>query len=628
MAVLNTLVDLPKHPHKYRLTRSKYGVAYVQLEVGREYLKDKKYNIPKRVSIGRLCEEDKTKMYPNQRYFDLVCSEDVFNPANVAEAPTVRSHSRLVQVGSHIVIKQCVDDLNINLILKHSIEQAGLQDELQSEDIIDLAVYSIVTQSNKALHYENYAYNHFLFNIEQRILSGPDISKLLPLIDADMQLAFLEDWNKQFKDCKDVVIGYDSTNKNCQAGDIEIVEYGHAKIDVGSPVFNIAMATSLHGCIPLFYEAYGGSIPDVSQLEHFINKLKSYGYKYITLVLDRGYFSAKNFELIDNANFNFVMMVKGNKKLTHNLIDTSGVDISNAHSCTINGNLGLRGKTFKREFLGKDRYFHLFFSLEKCSAETRQFQIELERQETLLKVNENKEIEFTDNGIQENFNLVYAEDKRTFLYAVRNNDAIAQKLSRCGFFCIVTSKELTAEQAYTEYTKRDTSEKLFCADKTFLGAQCARVHSQPSLKAVIFIHFIALIIRSRLYRLLKDESIRVGKNQLHLNVPKAIKELDKIEVLQPKIGQPYTLSSAINSKSNQILNCFGISKEEALKQIKVMCNNPHLYNNFPSVKLDYGTSNELYNKCDEFEDIASTQGLDSLEAAINFNDDDESDEVY
>ena len=59
-----------------------------------------------------------------------------------------------------------------------------------------------------------------------------------------------------------------------------------------------------------------------------------------------------------------------------------------------------------------------------------------------------------------------------------------------------------------------------------------------------------------------------------------------------------------------------------------MCNNPHLYNNFPSVKLDYGTSNELDNKCDQFEDIASTQGLNSLDVAINFNDDDESDEVY
>ena len=39
---------------------------------------------------------------------------------------------------------------------------------------------------------------------------------------------FLDDWNKS-RDHKDrIYISYDSTNKNCQSGDIDILEYGKA----------------------------------------------------------------------------------------------------------------------------------------------------------------------------------------------------------------------------------------------------------------------------------------------------------------------------------------------------------------------------------------------------------------
>ncbi len=54
-----------------------------------------------------------------------------------------------------------------------------------------------------------------------------------------------------------------STNKNCQAGNIDMVEFGHPKVDRGLPVVNIAMAYDANNEIPLFYEEYPGSIVDV-----------------------------------------------------------------------------------------------------------------------------------------------------------------------------------------------------------------------------------------------------------------------------------------------------------------------------------------------------------------------------
>ena len=51
-------------------------------------------------------------------------------------------------------------------------------------------------------------------------------------------VGFLNEWNSKKDHREKIYISYDSTNKNCQAGDIEIVEYGHPKTDQGLPVFN------------------------------------------------------------------------------------------------------------------------------------------------------------------------------------------------------------------------------------------------------------------------------------------------------------------------------------------------------------------------------------------------------
>lgn len=51
-----------------------------------------------------------------------------------------------------------------------------------------------------------------------------------------------------------IYISYDSTNKNCEAGNISMVEFGAAKIDAGLPIFNYAVGYDLNNSEPLIYE--------------------------------------------------------------------------------------------------------------------------------------------------------------------------------------------------------------------------------------------------------------------------------------------------------------------------------------------------------------------------------------
>ena len=64
------------------------------------------------------------------------------------------------------------------------------------------------------------------------------------------------------------------------------------------------------------------------------------------------------------------------------------------------------------------------------------------------------------------------------------------------------------KEALELYKGRDASEKLCRGDKTYLGNQSMRVYSNESMEAKIFVEFVALIIRNRIYTYLKKEQER------------------------------------------------------------------------------------------------------------------------
>ena len=146
------------------------------------------------------------------------------------------------------------------------------------------------------------------------------ISEFIGQISVDDSVEFQNEWNALKKNKDKIYISYDSTNKNCQAGDIELVEYGHAKVDKGLPVFNYSIDYDCNNREPLFYEGYPGSIVDVSQLQCMLDKAMAYGYKNAGFILDRGYFSRENIKYMDKCGYDFVIMVKGMKALVNDAV--------------------------------------------------------------------------------------------------------------------------------------------------------------------------------------------------------------------------------------------------------------------------------------------------------------------
>ena len=542
---LDFLVKIPFVQGKIT-RRKKKDAVYVEYEYDRIYDPVRQYTFPKRVTIGKLSETDPELMQPNQNFLKY------FPDAELPETKNRTSRSSCLRVGAYFVLRKIIEEFNLVELLGGYFEQRDLG------LFLDLAVYSIIAENNAAQYYPDYTFNHPLFTNGMKQYSDSTVSDFLNSVTDDQSTGFLNSWNETRNHREKIYISYDSTNKNCQAGDIEMVEFGHPKVDVGQPVFNYAVAYDTHNQEPLFYEKYPGSLNDISQLQFMLDKAFGYGYKKIGFILDRGYFSCENIQYMDKCGYSFVIMVRGMASLVNELVlEHKGT----FESKRVNNiyEYGVYGKTVKHRLYAGDkneRYFHLYHSISKESAERAGIENRLNQMTLYLKKYQNKVKEFGP-GFEKYFNLHYDEKTQAFVLPEERCSVVERELDLAGYFCIITSEKMSAKEAIELYKSRDTSEKLFRGDKSYLGNKSIRVYSEESARAKIFVEFVAMILRCKMYTKLKEEMKKLEKKPNYMTVPAALKELEKIEMVR-QLDNVYRLDHAVTANQKTILNAFGL----------------------------------------------------------------------
>ena len=546
-------VKIPEVPGKIgRFTKG--GTTYVRYVAGRTYHPEKKYNIPNHKTIGKQSLTDQTMMIPNENYLKY------FGDVELPELKVGVNRSSCIRIGAFMIVRKILEDYELPEILKKylGIKDCGL--------FLDLAAYSIVAENNAAQYYPDYAYNHPLFTAGMHIYSDSKVSDFFASVTDDQRIGFLNEWNSNRDHREKIYISYDSTNKNCQAGNIEMVEFGHAKDDKNLPVFNYSIAYDTYNREPLFYEQYPGSIVDISQLQFMLEKASGYGYRHAGFILDRGYFSKENIQYMDKCGYDFVIMVKGMNSFVSDLILENKGKFENSRECNIR-QYKTYGMTVKKQLYASDtreRYFHLFYSDHKAAAEREQIDARMERMMRYLNSLKGQKVTIGE-GYEEYFHLETYEEDGTFLFARERADVIERERDLGGYFAIVTSEKMTAKEALELYKSRDASEKLFKGDKSYLGNKSLRVQSDEAASAKIFVEFVALIVRCKMYTMLKDEVFRMEKHPNYMTVPAAIRELEKIEMVRGLDGR-YRMDHAVTATQKDILRAFHLDAAAVKKQ--------------------------------------------------------------
>ena len=100
-----------------------------------------------------------------------------------------------------------------------------------------------------------------------------------------------------------------------------MAQYGKSKTKEKHPIINTALFVDEKTNISIYYEHFEGSVLDKSQTPYTLEKCKNLGYEKLFLMMDRGYYSFKNLDKMDNHGFGFVVMIPDTVGIIESLIN-------------------------------------------------------------------------------------------------------------------------------------------------------------------------------------------------------------------------------------------------------------------------------------------------------------------
>ena len=195
--------------------------------------------------------------------------------------------------GPFIPIMKIVNDIGIVDMLERHLT------DMESREIIAIAVSKIVRPlplASVGTWFEGTSLSRTM-DVD---LKSQRISDLLDRIGkSDLYRQFSSDLIQRINPGNSLF--YDITSVPSYSS-ASILEYGHAKDHPDLEQINLGMVLERSRNIPLFFEIYSGSIPDVVTLKRTVEGIRKLIPK-MEIVLDRGFFSYENIRLLKDDSF-------------------------------------------------------------------------------------------------------------------------------------------------------------------------------------------------------------------------------------------------------------------------------------------------------------------------------------
>ena len=544
----NIIVDIPVGTK----IQTKNKIKYVYFVVDQTYKKEKGYVVDKRVLIGKLYDEKSNKMVPNDNYYQYFKESE---ENKIQQAPI---YSDTISLGANVAINKVARDLALDKLIVDTLGSEKIDGVESFKVILDLVSYFMVEETSVVQHYENYARRSTIIN--DKIVDDTYLSKFIKEHITEYKInKFLSKWCQKAYSKHGIYVSYDSTNINTRSLGVELAEYGHAKDDNEVPQVNLSYTLNEENNMPLFFEVYRGSINDVSEFKYMVNKAKEYGITNVNLMADRGYFSKENILELRINNHEFIMFLKTNLDSVKTLINMVKNSINSSKNYISEHNvygLTIKQKLFRGDY--EDTYFHIYHSeknklVEKTNLLQTVYKLREELDKKIGKILENT------NRYNKYFTLNFDEKNELLSYEIKADyiDSVTENL---GFFCIISSEEMTASTALTLYRKRDGIEKMFRMLKTELNYDTFRVHSDSSVLGKTFIMFIATIIRNEIHNRLAE---LIKSDRKNYTVNSSLRILKEIEISKNS-KNIYVSKYALTSKQKSVLEALNV-KEKDLK---------------------------------------------------------------
>ena len=432
--------------------------------------------------------------------------------------------------------------------------------EEETQLVLDLSAYMLSKESAVMQHFPAWAREHALFSEEIRddTYVGRFIRDSLTITRIKL---FREQWAVRNIGDGRIFLCYDSTNVNSQAEGVFIVQRGHAKDDPSLCQVNTDYVIRQSDGLPLTYLHSPGSVTDIAQapeMIRFIGRVKKLSGKDVRLcmICDRGYISETNLKHMDNADIDYILMLRTSFNKFDELAE-SVIDHIKSYKNELASDRGDERYGLTKECtLYKDGpmcHAQIIWSAERYSSkrETVKNTVGAERNklEAFIKKNEGKsfekmelewvpsyfclklgpgeprKVEKKKRGRWGGTKIVEIETVKILGYE-DDEAAINRLYQKAGVMIMITRAPMTAQEADDAYAKRDCVEKTFEALKSHLGMDKIGVTTEEAMHGKGLVWFVASILHAMLFNM--TASLRVTDHK-HFTVPSMIDQLEAIK---------------------------------------------------------------------------------------------------
>ena len=552
---------------------------------------EKGYTGHEQACIGVVKDPDNKKcrqFYANDYYREHFLPHELPEPPKVADS---------VSAGFHTFVAEAAEQSKLAAILGSTFGSDN------ARQILDLATYMISRESAVMQHYPAWAREHMIFSesIQDDTYLGQFLKTKLPIPKINQ---FKFRWAVENIGEGTVYLCYDSTNVNCQADGVFIVQKGHAKDDPSLPQVNTDYVIRQADGMPLTYMHSPGSVTDIAQAQEIIRFFEKIGDETgkkvkIVLICDRGYISEKNLKLMDNAGIAYLLMLRANFGLHEELADMCIDKIqSYENKLETSDDDEKYGITKRCTFYdgGKPCYAHVIWSedLYRQKRDAADKAINDAREELRTFIETNRDKSFTEEELVKELGKkwilfkpelelgeprilkkkvgrgrgAHLEEVTEKTYKVTgftdDKREINRERKKCGIYILVSSEKMTAQQAIDAYAKRDCVEKMFEALKSHMGMDKIGVTTEEAMHGKGLIWFVASILYSILFT--GTEPLRASDKK-HFTVPAMVDELEALKADKDLTTEKYKRRYKMTRRQTSILGCWGITEETVDERI-------------------------------------------------------------
>ncbi len=344
---------------------------------------------------------------------------------------------------------------------------------------------------------------------------------------------------------------YDITSLSSYSELIKILEYGHNRDNENLPQVNLSVIVDKNRGIPVMYEIYPGSIVDVTTLKNTIHKLESLGVKELAMIIDRGFYSAPNMEELTSHDFSFIIPLPLTVKIAKQMLSNIHNEITDPNLLKMyNGEtIFVLPVTIPINELNLDGF--CYYSPKREHDQMEAFYKNMHNVvEALRKIklkNWMDPQEVVERTAKKLYSYIKWNVKGDIFEVSIRKKAVAQRVNRMGKFILIYKGDFNWEDCLSTYRGKDIVDIL----KNDLDTLPLNVQKDTTFRGLLFVCFIALIIRMKMMKLMRDCHL-VEK----YSVEGTLLELEKIRKIDLANGE--TIVSELTKKQKDILDCMGL----------------------------------------------------------------------